>query len=352
MCLGAKIEDTVQFGRKGGAGPAGGHDFVIAGRYCVNIPVLAQFTRNSPFTIRPEGDNWKLYRGEVFQAEVSPVSKPKFYDKSTSDGVPMYKIALLHGQNALASTVYQRCTYWRMGQPCKFCGIELSLEYGRTIEFKTGKQLGEVAREAATEGRVRHVTLTTGTPATVDKGANLLAQATKGIREAVDLPVHAQLEPCDRGSLKLLRDMGVDTVGIHVESFDSEILRSMCPMKLSVSECFKSLKYAVEVFGEGQVSSFVLVGLGESDQSILEGSTRMVQIGVIPFIVPFRPIMGTPLSSWRPPRPERLRRVCQEVGKIIREHGLDPRESRAGCVRCGSCTGLPLGNKRELANGQ
>jgi radical SAM protein (TIGR04043 family) len=342
MCLGARIEETVRFGRKGGAGPAGGHDFVIAEWYCVNIPILAQFTKNSPFTIRLESDHWKLYRGDVFQADVSPVSKPKFYDKCTSDGISMYKIALLHGQDCLGSTVYQRCTYWRMGQPCKFCGIELSLEYGRTIEFKTGKQLGEVAREAAAEGRVKHVTLTTGTPATVDKGANLLAQATKGIREAVDLPIHVQLEPCDRGSLKLLRDMGVDTVGINVESFDSEILGNMCPMKSSISECFKSLQYAVEVFGEGQVSSFVLVGLGESDQSILEGAKRMAQMGVVSFVVPFRPISGTPLGSWRPPRPERLIRVCREVGKIMREHRLDPRESRAGCVRCGSCTALPL----------
>ena len=98
--------------------------------------------------------------------EVGPVRlhpRPKIYDLETADGVPYWKIALMH-LDSLASTVYQRCVYWGTHEQCHFCAIGTSLANGRTIPDKTPALLAEVAEAAARLDGAKDVTLTTGSP--------------------------------------------------------------------------------------------------------------------------------------------------------------------------------------------
>ena len=53
----------------------------------------------------------------------------------TADGVPYWKIALLH-LDSIASTVVQKCIYWGTHEQCGFCGIELT-RGEQTIPVKT-----------------------------------------------------------------------------------------------------------------------------------------------------------------------------------------------------------------------
>ena len=55
--------------------------------------------------------------------EVGPVRlhpRPKIYDLQTADGVPYWKIALMH-LDSLASRCFQRCVYWGTHEQCHFC---------------------------------------------------------------------------------------------------------------------------------------------------------------------------------------------------------------------------------------
>ena len=68
-------------------------------------------------------------------------------------------------------------TYWRppfcrpafaikaATKTCQFCAIGQSLAAGRTIERKTPAQLAEVAKAAVALDGVKHMVMTTGTPA-------------------------------------------------------------------------------------------------------------------------------------------------------------------------------------------
>ena len=51
-----------------------------------------------------------------------------------------------------------------------------------------------------------------------------------------------------------MKERGVDTVGIHVESFDQEVLERIAPAKgrTGVEGYFRCWERAVEVFGPGQ----------------------------------------------------------------------------------------------------
>src|SRR5690606_21943600 len=113
--------------------------------------------------------------GEVRLADASPAPRPRFYDLTTADGVPYWKIALLH-LDSLASTVLQTCTYWGTADQCRFCGIGVTLENGRTIAKKTPQMLAEVAVAARDLDGAVDVTLTTGSTATPDRGALYVAK--------------------------------------------------------------------------------------------------------------------------------------------------------------------------------
>ncbi|MHA1267259.1 MAG: MSMEG_0568 family radical SAM protein [Candidatus Helarchaeota archaeon] len=326
-------------GRKGGAGSAGGRFFRFSDGSCANIPLWPSFTENSPYLLR-EG---KIFFNEIEIENVTLIPIPKFYLKKTSDNIPMKKIALLHGTDCLASTVVQTCIYWRQNCACQFCGIELSLKDNATITRKTPQQLHEVVDAAIQEGVCNHMTLTIGSLANPDKGIKIYADIVREIRKDHKLPIHVQLEPPENiKALEELYQVGVETIGIHLESFDRNILQKICPGKIQIPyEQYKNAwNAALDIFGENQVDSYVIVGLGESDGNVLKGVEQLSQLGIIPYVVPFRPITGTPMEKHSTPLPERLIPLFTSIAKLLRQYRIDPTKNKAGCVRCGACSPL------------
>ncbi|MGZ3613683.1 MAG: MSMEG_0567/Sll0786 family nitrogen starvation N-acetyltransferase [Thermodesulfobacteriota bacterium] len=139
-----------------------------------------------------------------------------------------------------------------------------------------------------------------------------------------------------------MKEAGVDTVGIHIESFDLEILSKVAPAKaaMGLERYEKAWKVAVELFGPNQVSSFLIVGLGEKRDSVISGSKFLADLGVYPFVVPLRPIPGSLMEDVLPPDPEEMKRIYGEVASILERKGLSSSRSLAGCVRCGACSAL------------
>jgi putative N-acetyltransferase (TIGR04045 family) len=108
-----------------------------------------------------------------------------------------------------------------------------------------------------------------------------------------------------------------------------------------LEEYIRAWEEAVRVFGKNQVSSFLLMGLGERPERLLDGCERLASIGVYPYLVPFRPIPGTPLAHRKPICPEIVMDVYREAARILETHNLHWGAARAGCVRCRGCSALP-----------
>ena len=340
QCLGVRIDQPHQ-GRKGGAGPAEGQTILLRG-IPVSCPVASAYVEGSPYSIQREGKGYILKKHKEKIAEVTFPSPPRFYQKKTEGGIPYSQIALLHGVDCLASTVFQRCHNWENSR-CGFCGIELSLASGRTVSLKQPRHLSEVAYSALKEDGITHITLTTGDQEEEDLAFRHLASCVQALKERTGLPVHLQfMPPRDLNLLHLLKEAGVDTVGIHIESFDRKVLESVCPAKARIGmkkyqECWQM---AVDLFGKNQVSSFIIAGLGEERVSLIEGSEMLCEIGVYPYLLPLRPIPGTPFASAAPPEPELLAAVYEEVAALLSQYQLSWRRVKAGCVRCGSCSAI------------
>jgi radical SAM protein (TIGR04043 family) len=247
---------------------------------------------------------------------------------------------LAHGRDCVASTVYQRCIRWRRGEQCHFCGIELSLKHGATIETKTPDELAEVALAAEGEG-FNHLTLTTGTPNLMDKGAAILSKAAKAVKEGSKMRVHVQLEPVERNEIEMMHSSGVDSIGIHIESLDRSTLERICPGKAGDwDDYFRAWNDSLDVFGANQVSSYIILGLGENRRATLAGIDRMCQEGVIPYIVPLRPMEETLLQDSLPPPSNVMEEFYTYASEKMKEYGIDPTKNLAGCVRCGGCSAL------------
>jgi radical SAM protein (TIGR04043 family)/putative N-acetyltransferase (TIGR04045 family) len=328
--------------RKVGAGPAEGGTLLIKG-IPAHVPFSSNFVSRSPYALRRlNSESWLVKDGK-FLLPATIVKRPKFYDVLTEDKLPYSKIALLHGKNCIASTVLQTCVYWNSEKRCRFCGIELSLSGVQTTRTKTPAQLGEVISKAKELDSISHVVLTTGAIHPPGKEIDYLGRCAMAIRKVCDLPIHAQfLPPTNEGKLHELKTAGVDTVGIHIESFDFDILARFAPAKAAIglARYEKAWNKAVDIYGPNQVSSFLLVGLGEHEETVIKGSEFLAGMGVYPFVVPFRPIPGSMMQDHGTPDHETMKRLYETVVEILQKNGLSTAKSLAGCVRCGACSAL------------
>ena len=342
--LGVRVEDesgtTKVPGRRGGAGPSDA-GFVWVRGLPLTVPMHSRFAQASPYRLRLGERSAKLFRGDEYVGPVAIPPQPKIYEMSTADGVPYWKIALLH-LDSIASTVVQKCIYWGTHEQCRFCGIELT-RGAQTIPVKTPAQLAEVCTAARDLDGAVDATLTTGSINRRDRGALYISKCAAAIKEACGLPVQVQFEPPDDLSvLQHVRDAGVDAVGIHLETFDPEVLAEVAPGKAQcgVEGYFRTWGRAVEVFGRGAVSTYVILGMGERPGYTEEGCRRAIEMGVYPFVVPLRPVPGTLMADVAPPDPDYVAEVYRSVSAMLSEHGLDHEEARAGCARCQACSGL------------
>ena len=175
-------------------------------------------------------------------------------------------------------------------------------------------------------------------------GVNYLTECARAIKAVVPkLAIQVQFEPPENlEDMKLLQEAGAESAGIHLESFNQETRERVTPGKaqISIEYYFETFKYAVDIWGANQVSTYIIVGLGDSEESIVEGCRQIAEIGVYPFVVPLRPIMGTPFDNVPAPDPQLMERIYRQVAKNNREYGLSFRNSKAGCARCGACSGI------------
>lgn len=339
-------------GRKGGAGPTD-HKALRIGDTTVMVPVHNIASGRSPYSA---GEPDMLGVAQIFKDGV-PVSEvlfpkqPKFYSQSTSDGVPFWKIAQLHSHNVLATTVLQNCIrYGDKSTSCQFCAIGESLKNNRTISYKRPFQLAEVAKAAVEMDGVEQFVITTGTPSTPDRGAKVLYESVKAIKASVNIPIQVQCEPPDDFSwFRKLKDAGADALGMHLEAADEHVRRQIMPGKAEVPVTYymEAFKAAVAVFGRGQVSTYLLAGLGDSRETLVNISRELIALGVYPFIVPFVPVKGTPLENHTPPDKDFMQEVLSQVGGMLSQAEITSDIMKAGCGKCGACSTLKSFEKKK-----
>ncbi|GAB3378370.1 MSMEG_0568 family radical SAM protein [Spongiibacter taiwanensis] len=337
--------DALGLARQGGAGPTD-HKALNFEDQTAMIPVFNQQVNHSPFSARPDPrtQEVKIYEGAELIARAGAPDRPRFYDLHSADGTPYSHIATLHSKDVLATTVLQQCVRYRnRDTSCQFCAIEESLANGKTIAHKSPAQLAEVALAAVRLDGVKQMIMTTGTPKTSDRGAAVLVESIRAVKAAVNIPIQAQCEPpADDIWLDRLKAAGADALGMHMEAVSDRVRKAIMPGKASVplSRYLSAFAHAVTLFGPGNVSTYILAGLGDTEIEIINMGLRLIDMGVYPFVVPFVPVAGTPLANHPMPDPAMLDGIFQVLGPALVNSGMQSDQLKAGCAKCGACSSM------------
>lgn len=142
------------------------------------------------------------------------------------------------------------------------------------------------------------------------------------LRKDTDKPVSLLIAPTlvNEQDLISFRDAGVDKIGIAFDLPTENLFESHRGSGVQGphrwERYWKTFEAAVAVFGEGNVGSHFIVGLGETEREMVEAFQRVHDIGGVNHLFSFYPEPGSALAQHTPP-PMRDYRRMQIACEII-----------------------------------
>ena len=299
----------------------------VTGLFTTVLIINGKFSEKSPFhMVKAGAGRYEIRKNDEKFTDIAMMPRPDYYNMTTSDGVPMSDVAVIGEPDHLRSVLNQRCGYQRIGQACKFCAIE---SWWAGYMDKTPAQVAEVARAAYREGMIKHVTLSTGTKLSRGKGLEDLVEAARLIQQRAGVTMTLNFEPLTDYSLleSLLlegKEAGATTALCNIECFDESLREDIMPMKgrNTIDDYRRVWQQCVDIFGHNEVYTMVIAGLGESDESILEGVEMTAAMEVVTSIVPLTPMMNSAYEDMKPPSVERMLHLYESALPIYEKYGL------------------------------
>jgi lipoyl synthase len=133
----------------------------------------------------------------------------------------------------------------------------------------------------------------------------------KEIKKRCGTQVSISCQPKTKENIKTLAIAGADRIGIALDAATPELFDKIkgAGSHYKWKNEFTLLKTALSVFGKGNVSTHVIVGLGETEKQAATIIQRCIDMGVLPALFAFTPIRGTALQDQKQPPIGSYRRV-------------------------------------------
>lgn len=144
------------------------------------------------------------------------------------------------------------------------------------------------------------------------------------IRIQSNIPISVSCQPNIKARMIQLKEVGVDSIGIPIDTATRTLFCNIKGENVHSSfvweNQFFKLKTAIEVFGKGNVSTHLIVGLGESEKDALHFIQTLSDLGIITALFAFTPIRGTKFEYKNQPSIESYRRI--QLAKYLIEKGI------------------------------
>lgn len=338
-CSGIRLDDSCLVNDDGGrpilrtrAGLGSGLEAILPGGLWTNVPVSEPFAQKSPYTLHrtAQGSYWIHREGErVAPIELSP--RPHWYDAKLPSGKPMTRIGTLQGTYL---GIYQAkvCEYWTQKPAkvnCKFCSVGLNLGVDDADE-KSVDEVLEVVKTARAQSGITYVDFNTGhydgdTYLDILEPYIVRIKRETGLLVGVQTPPHRDLSRYDH-----LRAIGVNRVSFCFEIYDRALFEEICPGKhaeYGLDHYLHAIEYCAALSRKGPkhepwvTNGEIIAGL-EPAASSIAAIDWITSVGATPTVCVFRPLVGTDLEDWAPPRTEEMIPVFRRLYEASMEAGL------------------------------
>ena len=227
-------------------------------------------------------------------------------------------LGLLKGKiDAKPTTIYLlMCRNEKCSANCGFCpqanktrGRADMLSRVTWPTFSTRQVVDGIARNVKEDATKRVCIQSLNYPEVFDD----LLLLVKEIKSKVMVPISVSCKPLNQKKVKALKEAGVNRISIALDAATEEIFDSVKGQNIggpyNWEKQRESLKDTVKVFGEGSVSTHLIVGLGETERDLCEAIQWCVDSGIYPGLFAFTPIPGTAFENNPPPILSSYRRV-------------------------------------------
>lgn len=248
---------------------------------------------------------------------------------------------IAHAPEQAFFNLAQDCIY-----DCKFCA-------SRKLDRRITKNLSpekvvEMAIDASKKQGFKSLAFTSAVVESPERTVAMMLFVVREVRKALpDVPIGVEPYVAKLSDVHELKKAGANEIKLNIETFDPERFANVCG-KLHYQFVLDALDHAVEVFGKGKVTTNLLVGLGESDDELLEGVRYFAERGIVATLRPLRinafnrePLTET-LGRLEPVTAERIVGLAIRAKAIMEQNGITSKTYHTMCHECGCCDIVPF----------
>lgn len=318
-------------------------NFFIGDKIYINMQFNEQYNFRSPYLVHYVSDSLYLIRNDIMLCEIRLVPPPPWYELKTNNDVYMHNVFNVHGDNVLALSNYEGCSYLKKGVKCKFCSFIPNELFYTDLNYRIN-DIVETLKCAFKYKPNYSIALSEGTKNGDDRGALSFSKISKSIIDNLgNKKISAELAPPkDNKYIDYMIENGITSIIMNIELYDDTIRQNICPGKseIPIEHYMNSLSYAVKRLGIGNVSSVLIAGL-EPTQNTIECAKRLLHIGVIPTIIPFKPYDNCELRNKGITSPYIIQEIQNAIEKEVVEIKF-PTTIPHACIACGACNAVNL----------
>ncbi|HDO19573.1 MAG TPA: biotin synthase [Thermoplasmatales archaeon] len=247
--------------------------------------------------------------------------------------IPLYA----HAPEQVFLSIENRCIY-----NCPFCTSQSGISFD-------DKQLISFAESLIEQKKCNSIAITSGVYPNNRIVLNRMVKIIEYFdKNYPDIPIGVEPLVDNRDDIIALKNAGADEIKINVQFATKDIFNRLCSY-VDYDSIHRLLEFAVQIFGEGKVTSNIIYGLGERDEEILQKIDELASLGVVPTLRKIRindankgeieNALGykIPNTSFR-----RILNLAIHHKRILKKHNLSTKSFKTMCHPCGCCDIVPF----------
>ena len=300
----------------------------------INTCISENFCKKSPFVIKERSGILELFDGKNYLSKIDVLPLPDWGNEYV-EGYRIGDYLRPHSKQCIACWPYLKCNYCAIGKQCQFCSMG---DYRiKTILPET--IVCEMIRVALSNNAKYEVALSGGTCHEPDHSIAYFSKICEIAQQNNTEYISVETAPPNElFYIDELKKSGATAIIINLEIADENLRKDICPGKSSITQeqYYRAYERAVSVFGVGNVSCVLVAGIQKAED-IISKSSELISMGVIPTVIPFKPLDGCAMRNHPVANPEELIFIATEVDKLLSAHHMMA-SSQKGCTKCNGCS--------------